>query len=426
MKTKVKVNLFYAVFFLSVFFVFFFSSACRNASAEVNLRLNGISVSKSKKSDSYFIWFKFNGNPQDILKNMSFKRYGIELFFNNARPGMPDASGINSKFISFRGNMLFKAAEIIPAGNSQLDTVIYFHKNIKIDKNDTFATYYRRYFVIKINHRFSSGIFKNVGNKPAAIAGKTAIANKTKAGKTIKAKKILPAGAKTVSADTSGSSRRLHFSAANGFSKKNEPGLNMGFEAVKTAVYLALIIGLIYGVYFLMNKLKNRVSVKEKLNNLQIISSINLGNKKSILLIEVNREFFLVGVSPSNIQVIGRLNGRAADEVAGVSGAARETAAKDTEAFEYGNASMSAGVAPFISPSPSPAIKTYDRFADVMRERVASRTGRPEQPANSFDKSGKIKNINEAKYKTKADNVFFDIEERLKGLMESNGKSKKF
>ena len=49
----------------------------------------------------------------------------------------------------------------------------------------------------------------------------------------------------------------------------------------------------------------------------------------------------------------------------------------------------------------------------------------PSDLTAALTESFKVKNINEAKFKSKADNVFFDIEERLKGLMESDVKSKK-
>ncbi|MCL4427366.1 MAG: flagellar biosynthetic protein FliO, partial [Deltaproteobacteria bacterium] len=198
-----------------------------------------------------------------------------------------------------------------------------------------------------------------------------------------------------------------------------------------------LIIGLIYGAYFLMNKLKNRISVKEKPNNLKIVSSINLGNKKSILLIEVNKEFFLVGVSQSNIQVIGQLKGTFY-KVAGGTGGINADAGIDTDTYEIlktgaerSNVSAPAGDAALTSPSPSVTAKSYGKFADAMREQVNNGGGEINEPyrkikAEQYADINKIKNINEAKFKNKADNVFFDIEERLKGLMESNGNSKKF
>ncbi len=431
---KIK-SLFYTFCFISAVLIFL-AAAFNKAYAESGLTLKGISVSESKKNNSYFIWFRFNGKPQNVLKNMIYKKYGIEAVFNNT---VSYESARQSKFVNFKGSRLFKAAEIIPAGNSGLDAVVYFNKNIKIARKNVFASFYRNYLVIKIVGGFSADIFKNVGKKNTVLvnnaADKTSKVNKTKSKNNLKPSAASNAGA---------FSNAKHLNLKNA-SLKKPAGLNMGLEAVKTAVYLALIIAMIYGIYFFMNKFKNRVSTKEKINSLKIISSINLGNKKSILLIEVNREFFLVGVSPSNIQMIGRLQGTAGQQNSEISDyteqqgktsvkeikESKEIKGKSGKQFNpeayaaydetpvYGNAA-----GPFASPSP--AVKTYGRFADVMREKVGGRSEFPENTAaDALDKSGKVKNINEAKFKNKADNIFFDIEERLKGLMESDVKSKK-
>ena len=431
---KIK-SLFYTFCFISAVLIFL-AAAFNKAYAESGLTLKGISVSESKKNNSYFIWFRFNGKPQNVLKNMIYKKYGIEAVFNNT---VSYGSARQSKFVNFKGSRLFKAAEIIPAGNSGLDAVVYFNKSIKIARKNVFASFYRNYLVIKIVGGFSADIFKNVGKKNTVLvnnaADKTSKVNKTKSKNNLKPSAASNAGA---------FSNAKHLNLKNA-SLKKPAGLNMGLEAVKTAVYLALIIAMIYGIYFFMNKFKNRVSTKEKINSLKIISSINLGNKKSILLIEVNREFFLVGVSPSNIQMIGRLQGTAGQQNSEISDyteqqgktsvkeikESKEIKGKSGKQFNpeayaaydetpvYGNAA-----GPFASPSP--AVKTYGRFADVMREKVGGRSEFPENTAaDALDKSGKVKNINEAKFKNKADNIFFDIEERLKGLMESDVKSKK-
>ena len=305
MVNMVKIKSFFYIFCLiSAVLVFFSAAACNKAYAENGLTLKGISVSESKKNNSYFIWFRFNRKPRNVLKNMIYKKYGIEAVFNNTDSYM---SVRHSKFVSFKGSRLFKAAEIIPAGNSGLDAVVYFNKNIKIARKNVLASFYRNYLVIKIVHRFPADIFKNVGKKHAVLVNKAA---EDQAGKVYNVKsKNPPNTPKPSAASNAGAfSNAKHLNLKNASLKKTT-GLNMGFEAVKTAVYLALIIAMIYGIYFFMNKFKNRVSTKEKINSLKIISSINLGNKKSILLIEVNKEFFLVGVSPSNIQMIGRLQG---------------------------------------------------------------------------------------------------------------------
>jgi flagellar biosynthetic protein FliO len=444
---KIK-SFFYVFCFISAVLIFLTAAAFNKAYAESGLTLKGISVSESKKNNSYFIWFRFNGKPQNVLKNMVYKKYGIEAVFNNT---VSYASARQSKFVNFKGSRLFKAAEIIPSGNSGLDAVVYFNKNIKIARKDVFASFYRNYLVIKIVHEFPAGIFKNVGKKNAVLANKAANGKKSRVNNTVFKNHIKPSAA----SNSGAFSNAKHLNSKN-TSLKKPAGLNMGFEAVKTAVYLAIIIGMIYGIYFFMNKFKNKVSAKEKINSLKIISSINLGNKKSILLIEVNKEFFLVGVSPSNIQMIGRLQGVPGLQNSEISDYAdkqdktpvkaikesKEIKGKSVKQFNpeayaaydetagYENAGSddtgNAVNAPFVSPSP--AVKTYGRFADVMREKVGGRSGSefPENTAaDALDKSGKVKNINEAKFKNKADNIFFDIEERLKGLMESDVKSKK-
>ncbi|MHB8231579.1 MAG: FliO/MopB family protein [bacterium] len=431
-----KIKLFFTALFFTAFFYGIFPNICYGGSAYGNLLLKTVRVSKSKNSDSYLIWFKFNKKPEGIIRKLGLNGYSLELAFKNAQ------SGIGSKFIRFH-NRLFKAVEIMPVKNSGLNAVIYFHKNIKITQKDTYATFYGSYFIIKIHHVFQEDLFKNVGKKsPALAAVSPAKSNFGHNNVNQQKNKIKQAALSAGSPD--------FLKTALKTPADNEP-LNMGFEVVKTAVYLSLIIGLIYAVYFLMNKFKNRVSVKEKLNNLKIVSSINLGNKKSILLIEVNKEFFLVGASQSNIQVIGHLKGNAGNAENAPSKAAADADAgayADTNAdantyaiSEAGaylrNAKAPAGDAAFQQ-SPSPAIRPYGKFADAMREQVSSyagesvsalkiKAGQP-QYADIASKPDtfKVKNINEAKFKGKADNVFFDIEERLKGLMESNGNNKKF
>lgn len=402
----------YAAVFVSALFSGIFVNNCFGAIAIKNKSLSLKKIYVSKNKDSYLIWFKFNQKPKGIIKKLGLNGYSLELTFKNAR------SGISSKFIKFRNSRLFKAVEIMPVNNSGINAVVYFHKNIKINKKDTYASFYKNYFVVKINHvfsDFSDYLFKNIGKKSSVSASALRIKSKT----------ALKPAAKTAGNNVS-------------FLSKQAPKLNMSFEIIKTAVYLSLIIGLIYAVYFLMNRFKNRISVKEKLNNLKIVSSINLGNKKSILLIEVNKEFFLVGVSQANIQVIGHLKGNVGDAENALSKFSTD-AGKDTDINGDAPSDTYAESEAGHTPSPSPAIKSYSRFADALRDQVGNygdineheptRKIRTDQShdtnISAQPENFKVKNIKEAKFKSKADNVFFDIEERLKGLMENNGINKK-
>ncbi len=366
----------------------------------------------SNNKGSSFIWFKFNRKPNSVVKKLNLNNYSIRLSFKNTE------SDMKFKFIKFK-NRLFKAVEVIPNKNLGLDVVIYFDKNIKISKKDMYGTFYGSYFIIKVNHVFAYGIFKNIGKDPVFV--KPGVIKPVRA--KFKNTKSHISGGKLKSAP-------LMLSSFKAVSKRT-PIFNIGFEIVKTAVYLALIIGLIYLVYFLMNKFKGRISQKEKSNNLKIISSINLGNKKSILLIDVNRELFLVGLSQSNIQVIGHIKSKSNGsgdnlgdtDSADINGSA--IADKSDNVTDYSSEDTG------VTRDGSPFIKSYGKFADILRNKV--KTGnRGEfsqkintekyQDANSDDKSNafKVENISNARFKNKADSVFFDIEERLKGLMENN------
>ena len=73
---KIK-SFFYIFCFISAVLVFFAAAAFNKAYAENVLTLKGISVSESKKNNSYFIWFRFNGKPQNVLKNTDLKPFSI-------------------------------------------------------------------------------------------------------------------------------------------------------------------------------------------------------------------------------------------------------------------------------------------------------------------------------------------------------------
>ncbi len=376
-------------------------SYAANNNSNKNLYLKNISVSKS--AGSYFIWFKFNGKEGNFIPKYVLNNYSLELTFQNTYPA------IGSKFIKFK-NRLFRGIELIPLKNLSLNAVIYFNKGILIDKKDIKGSSYKDYFVIKISHKFASSLFKNIGKKPVSPA------------------LLIKPPAVNIN-NINNAPKNMPFSLNEG--SKNSGNLNVGFEVIKTVIYLTLVLGLIYAVYFLLLKFKGRIAVKKNVNNLKIVSSLNLGNKKSVFLIEVGSELFLVGVSPSNIQVIGHikdLNHNSASNDApqahpegGKAGphANSGEGGRDTTAVYQGG----------LSSRP----QSSDNFAKVLKNQVDSKESLNLNPNIKFDPGKldmegnyKIKNISEARFKNKADNVFFDIEEKLKGLIENNGNIKKF
>ncbi len=376
-------------------------SYAANNNSNKNLYLKNISVSKS--AGSYFIWFKFNGKEGNFIPKYVLNNYSLELTFQNTY------HTIGSKFIKFK-NRLFRGIELIPLKNLSLNAIIYFNKGILIDKKDIKGSSYKDYFVIKISHKFASSLFKNIGKKPVSPA------------------LLIKPPAVNIN-NINNAPKNMPFSLNAG--SKNSGNLNVGFEVIKSVVYLALVLGLIYAIYFLLLKFKGRVAVKKNVNNLKIVSSLNLGNKKSVFLIEVGSELFLVGVSPSNIQVIGHikdLNHNSAFNDALQAHPEGGKAGPHANSGEGGR-DMTAVYQGGLSSQP----QSSDNFAKVLKNQVDSKESLNLNPNIKFDPGKldmegnyKIKNISEARFKNKADNVFFDIEEKLKGLIENNGNIKKF
>ncbi|MCL4496742.1 MAG: flagellar biosynthetic protein FliO [Deltaproteobacteria bacterium] len=383
-------------------------SYAANNNSNKNLYLKNISVSKS--AGSYFIWFKFNGKGGNFIPKYVLNNYSLELTFQNTYPA------VGSKFIKFK-NRLFRGIELIPLKNLNLNAIIYFNKGILIDKKDIKGSSYKDYFVIKISHKFASSLFKNIGKKPVSPA-------------------LLTKSPAVNINNINNAPKNMPFSLNAG--SKNGGNLNVGFEVIKTVVYLALVLGLIYAIYFLLLKFKGRVAVKKNVNNLKIVSSLNLGNKKSVFLIEVGSELFLVGVSPSNIQVIGHIKDLNSDSI---SNEIIQTDIKDNKTgAPFMDSRLRGNDGGNIDDNSKTSFRTdglsnksSDNFAKVLKNQVDSKESLNLNPNIKFDPGKldmegnyKIKNISEARFKNKADNVFFDIEEKLKGLIENNGNIKKF
>lgn len=363
------------------------------ADAGKNLYLKNISV--SKKADSYFIWFEFNGKPGSFIPKYSLNNNSLKLSFSNTYI-MTD-----SKFIKFN-NKLFGGIELTSLKNLHLNAIVFFNKGVKINKKDIRGSFYGNYFIISIAHKFIGVVSKNTVKKSAVLG--------------------LSKGSRTFTANPI---------------SKNKDNFNAGFEVGKTVLYLLLILGLIYAIYFLLLKFKGKVAIKKGLNNLKIVSSLNLGNKKSILLIEVNGELFLVGVYNTGIQVIGHI-----EDLKSKSLDIGDNKNYDSEKPTFGGRSGNESVEPYVSARKADidsgvmsglGQKLSGGFAKVLKNRINSkeRTDADAGTQSDFNKQSmengyKIKNISESRFKNKADNVFFDIEERLKGLMENDGNIKKF
>jgi len=76
----------------------------------------------------------------------------------------------------------------------------------------------------------------------------------------------------------------------------------MGGGLLNAALALALVIGLIYALAWLLRRLPGHHLRSN--DGLRIISSIPLGNKERAVLLEVNGETLLLGVAPGAVSLL--------------------------------------------------------------------------------------------------------------------------
>jgi flagellar protein FliO/FliZ len=86
---------------------------------------------------------------------------------------------------------------------------------------------------------------------------------------------------------------------------KDSPGPNThvggGGSIVRTIVGLAVVIGVIYGLYWILKQVKSSREEKATGNGLMALATLPLGAQRSLQLVRAGRELHLVGVSEHGV-----------------------------------------------------------------------------------------------------------------------------
>jgi len=80
----------------------------------------------------------------------------------------------------------------------------------------------------------------------------------------------------------------------------------MGSGLLNATLALTLVIGLIYGLAWLLRHIPGH-RLHGNNNELRIVSSIPLGNKERAVIIEANGKQLLIGVTPGAVSLLHRL-----------------------------------------------------------------------------------------------------------------------
>src|SRR5918911_458641 len=88
----------------------------------------------------------------------------------------------------------------------------------------------------------------------------------------------------------------------NGGQQPNHvPGASAGGSLVRTFVGLAIVIAVIYGLYWVLKQVKASKEDKASGNGLSAIATLPLGPSRSLQLVRAGREIVLIGVSEHGV-----------------------------------------------------------------------------------------------------------------------------
>jgi flagellar protein FliO/FliZ len=107
--------------------------------------------------------------------------------------------------------------------------------------------------------------------------------------------------------------------------KTKVPGATAGGSIVRTIVGLAIVIGVIYGLYWVLKQVKSSKEEKASGQGLSAIATLPLGPNRTLQLVRAGRELVLVGVSEHGVtpvrtyteeeaEAIGLLDGDVMDD----------------------------------------------------------------------------------------------------------------
>jgi flagellar protein FliO/FliZ len=94
----------------------------------------------------------------------------------------------------------------------------------------------------------------------------------------------------------------LDETAGNAASQSASTGGNL----VRTIVGLAVVLGVIYGLYWVLKQVKNSKDTADAGESLETVASLNLGTNRSLHLVRVGSEIVLLGAAEHQITPIRR------------------------------------------------------------------------------------------------------------------------
>ena len=89
----------------------------------------------------------------------------------------------------------------------------------------------------------------------------------------------------------------------------DQAGGGLGTHIFSTISALALIVGIMFALFYLMRKYGHKIGLPQvKNDNMRLLGQMPLGPKRGLALVEVEDKKFLIGVTDNSINLISKID----------------------------------------------------------------------------------------------------------------------
>ncbi|MEW6669175.1 MAG: flagellar biosynthetic protein FliO [Thermodesulfobacteriota bacterium] len=92
---------------------------------------------------------------------------------------------------------------------------------------------------------------------------------------------------------------------------------DLGMASLKMIGSLMIVLGLIIGLFYALKRLRIRAFQSGPARQMRLITTLNLAPKRTLALVELNDEWFLIGVGTESVRLITRVDRPPEKEPAG-------------------------------------------------------------------------------------------------------------
>jgi flagellar biosynthetic protein FliO len=99
-------------------------------------------------------------------------------------------------------------------------------------------------------------------------------------------------------------------------------GSELGMASLKMIGSLMIVLGLIIGLFYALKRLRFRTFQAGPTRQMRLITTLNLAPKRALALVELNDQWFIIGVGAESVRLITQMDRPPESEGTGVADSA--------------------------------------------------------------------------------------------------------